>query len=311
VDVVERLSLEEVRAGTLIASEHLHRYELAAELCGGLKVVDLCCGSGYGSQILREGGASAVLGVDNDEPTIDRTRKTVGNSKGVEFVVADAAEFLERDAAGWDAVVMFEGLEHLADPEPALRALERHCESGLKCVLSVPNSRALGEENPYHVTDYGYAEAMAAFERFGSDLIVLFQYAAEGSLIRAARPGGVEGRFVLTEHGEPEYCNHFIAVVNFGRPDVETARMGLEVAPVHRRYLLELERRNRKIWDEVVELSDRNRALTKEYERAADEAAHHLAALESIRSSVSWRITAPLRAAKRMLRGRRAPSSEG
>ena len=39
--VQERLSLDDVSAETLIATEHLHRYRLAAKICGGLRVIDI------------------------------------------------------------------------------------------------------------------------------------------------------------------------------------------------------------------------------------------------------------------------------
>ena len=52
MDVVERLTLEAAQADTMVACEHRHRYEFAAALCDGRRVLDLCCGSGYGSAIL-------------------------------------------------------------------------------------------------------------------------------------------------------------------------------------------------------------------------------------------------------------------
>jgi SAM-dependent methyltransferase len=288
MEAVERLSLEEVGSGSLLAAEHLHRYELAAELCRGLRVADVCCGSGYGSRILKDRGARAVRGVDNDAGTIEEAQATLAAPPELEFELADAAEFLERDLPGdFDAVVMFEGLEHIADPERALAALRHHAARGLRCAVSVPNSRALAERNPFHVTEYGYTEALAALRSLGDGVFVLHQYVADGSLIRSEEASELDGRIVLEQRGEPDLCNHFIGLVNFDPAALErsgSARIQLEVAPLNRRYMLELERKVDQLWSEL-----------KEAER------RHDAELHAVRSSLSWRMTEPLRAAKRVL----------
>jgi SAM-dependent methyltransferase len=255
--VKERLSLEAVSADTLIACEHVHRYRLAASLCAGLRVVDLACGSGYGSEILRE-NAVAVIGVDNDAATVDMARATVGLRTDVSFEAADAVEFLNRGLhEGWDAVVCLEGIEHLEDPRRAIEALRTLAEKGMKLVISVPNSRTFGEENEFHVTDFGFDEALELFAELG-DSEVLYQFTAEGSLIRRDHPGALDVDGVLSEHGEPEYANHFVGCVNFGGDlgdAVPSARMQLAIAPAYNRHMLALERANRELWRENARLA--------------------------------------------------------
>jgi SAM-dependent methyltransferase len=255
--VQERLSLEAVSADTLIASEHLHRYRLAAELCRGLRVLDLACGSGYGSAILNE-TAETVTGVDNDVATIDMAVVTVGAQHDIAFEAADALEFLDRDIGDrFDAIVCFEGLEHFADPEAVFDRLAKYAAAGMRLVLSIPNSKAFEEENEFHQTDYGYDEARAAFERLGN-VSVLYQFLAEGSLIRPSEAGDVVGEFVLREHGEPEWANHFIACVNLDDELEEadrSATMKLAVAPLHNRIVRELERANRELWRENARIA--------------------------------------------------------
>ncbi|MGH2838323.1 MAG: class I SAM-dependent methyltransferase [Thermoleophilaceae bacterium] len=250
--VEERLSLEAVSANTLIASEHVHRYALAARLCEGMRVLDLACGSGYGSVILRE-SAAAVTGVDNDMATVDTAIATVGKESDIRFEAADALELLSGDlVASYDAIVCFEGLEHFPDPEGALDQMARHATAGMSLVISVPNSKGFEEENEFHLTDYGYEEAVAAFSRF-DQLTVMYQFLAEGSLIRGEEASEPDAEFVLREHGDPEWANHFIACVNLDERLAElgeSAHMRLAVAPLHNRWIRTLERANRELWRE-------------------------------------------------------------
>ena len=246
--VVERLSFEMVSSHALIASEHLHRYELAARVCAGKTVVDLACGVGYGSEVLAR-AATSVLGVDNDAATIDSAQAAYRDRANLTFTAMDVRDFLRSDAARKaEAIVCFEGLEHFADPDEVLATLRDLAQAGTRIVISVPNSRAFEEENPHHVTDYGYEQALAAFEKLGASHI-LFQFLAEGSLIRARHPGEPEGRFVLTEHGEPEYANHFIGLVNVEEAElpVQDGRMQLEIAPLHNRFVRSLDHANREL----------------------------------------------------------------
>jgi SAM-dependent methyltransferase len=245
----ERLSPEAVAQPTLLAAEHVHRYRFAAELCRGARVLDLGCGTGYGSRILRAETAS-VTGIDSDAPTIEQARKTIGAPDDVSFEAADAVEYLRRDLpASFDAIVAFEVLEHLRDAAVALELLAAHAAAGMKLILSVPNSRAFDEANRFHLTDFGFEEAMAAFDRF-EDVTVLYQYIAEGSVIQGEGADGLGAELVLRERAEREYANHFIACVNFGSSRFladASARLHVAVAANHNRSMLGLALANEEL----------------------------------------------------------------
>lgn len=278
--VVERLTLEAAAARSLLALEHVHRYEVAAGLCTGGRVVDLCCGTGYGSEILAT-SAVEVLGVDNDVAAVDSAQAAFSGGS-VRFEVADAHEFLRRELhEHYDVIVLLEGLEHLERPGDAVDSLRRQASLGVRLVVSVPNSKTLGEKNPYHVTDYDYEHMLETFDGF-DDVTILYQFLAEGSLVRGADPDGVEMRVVGDDRGENEYANHFIVCVNFGDalPRAGSARAQLELAPVHNRYMKNLEAAN-------AELRRANARLGREWLGKADSAAASLLAkLESERAEL-------------------------
>jgi 2-polyprenyl-3-methyl-5-hydroxy-6-metoxy-1,4-benzoquinol methylase len=247
VDLRERLTDDDLARPDYLSASHIHRYVLAAELCRGLRVLDLGCGTGYGCEILA-GSAAAVHGVDIDEGAIELARRE-RKAGALEFSVSDAVACL-RVIAGEDvdAVVMYEALEHVPDPEAVLDEFERLAAAGVRLIVSVPNSRAFRERNPFHVTDFGYAEARRALRRFGHDATMLYQVLAEGSLILGdgARPDDFRGRVGALEQAEPEYANDFIALVGFGLDVGErvTAELNLVATPAHNRYMIELERAN-------------------------------------------------------------------
>ena len=153
----------------------------------------------------------------------------------------DPVEFLARDlGSDYDALVCVEGIERFDDPASVLDGMVRHAGSGMGLVVSLPRS------------NWKYEDALATFERC-DEVTVLFQFAAEGSLIRGAEPSELVPEFVLHEHGEVEWASHFIACVNLDgrvRELGDSAQMKLAVAPHYASRIEALERANRELWRE-------------------------------------------------------------
>jgi 2-polyprenyl-3-methyl-5-hydroxy-6-metoxy-1,4-benzoquinol methylase len=245
MDIVERLTLEAAAADTMLACEHRQRYEFAAPLCAGKRVLDLCCGTGYGTAILGA-EASEVVGVDNDAATVELAGVTIGRQfSGVRFELADAVEFLRGDIlVRFDVVVCFEGLEHLRELDSALELLRGHAGRGLQIVASVPNGKLFEEQNPHHVTEFGHDEAIRAFADFPST-VMLPQFLAEGSLICPPGANDTEIKVDLDDRDEPEYANHFLFCVNFDVAAVQRSHHGriqLNTSPVFNRWAEDLKR---------------------------------------------------------------------
>ncbi len=247
--VQERLSLEAVSEHTLIACTHTHRYRLAAELVGGLRVLDLGCGVGYGSEIMA-GLAASVHGVDSDVATIDIAARTIGARTFATFEVADAVAYIQEELTDrFDVVVCFEALEHFDDPEIAIAGLRKQAKGGLGLILSVPNSRAFEEENEFHRSQFGYLEAVALADSIPNTVMVN-QYLTEGSLICAEQAADdLDATLENLEQAEIEYANHFILVTNLDHDLAVrlSARAQILEAPTHNRYMRSLEIGNREL----------------------------------------------------------------
>jgi SAM-dependent methyltransferase len=211
--------------------------------------LDLACGSGYGSAILAE-TASAVHGVDNDVATVDLATATVAQRTSATFEVADAVELLSEDLSDrYDMIVCFEALEHLTDLESAVRGLCEQAARSMQLVVSVPNSRVFEEDNEFHVTDFGYEEALGVLGRLPAAAIV-GQYLTEGSLISPEGAEDFDSKLVNLEQAEPEYANHFLLIANIddGRMLQSHRARGLVIeAPVHNRYMRNLEVANSEL----------------------------------------------------------------
>lgn len=142
---------------------HLARYQTAAGYVSGKRVLDIACGTGYGSQMLRLAGASSVVGVDLSPETVQYARQKY-QMPGVEFICADAENF--ECSEQFDVVVSFETIEHLHYPK---KFLERICSllvPGGNLLLSVP----LGETrhfDSYHLHAFTQEQVFALLEQTG------------------------------------------------------------------------------------------------------------------------------------------------
>ena len=74
-----------------IYADHAARYSFAAKHDRGRAGLDVACGTGYGSQILSDGGADSVVGADISEDAISYAIDSY-SSPTVQFEIGDALE---------------------------------------------------------------------------------------------------------------------------------------------------------------------------------------------------------------------------
>jgi ubiquinone/menaquinone biosynthesis C-methylase UbiE len=136
-----------------IISEHCSRYAYALSLVGGAHVLDLGCGTGYGSEMLSWAAAS-VRGFDLWLPRPEERPSWPGVQQ-LNYGHDLTADPLPRA----DIAVMFEVIEHLPD---APRALEIAWGAVDVIIGSFPNPVHHGSwMNQYHINDW----TLVQFER--------------------------------------------------------------------------------------------------------------------------------------------------
>ena len=93
-------------------NEHFARYAFASRLARGKRVLDLGCGTGYGSAELSR-QAATVTGLDVSADAVEFAREKFV-APGLEFVEGSATEVALADSS-YDLIVAFEVIEHLKD----------------------------------------------------------------------------------------------------------------------------------------------------------------------------------------------------
>jgi SAM-dependent methyltransferase len=140
-------------------NEHFARYAFASRLARRRRVLDVGCGSGYGSAELARVAAS-VTGLDVSGDAVAFARSQCPAAR---FLQGSGAHVPLRDAA-FDLVVAFEVIEHIPDWPQLLSEARRLLAPGGQFILSTPNksyyaeSRKRSGPNPFHVHEFEFAE---------------------------------------------------------------------------------------------------------------------------------------------------------
>ena len=149
---------------------HLAVYEWIADRVGAMRVADLACGEGYGSEVLSR-TASAVVGVDANPAAHEhaRLRYSAPNLRFERGLVEDFT-------GPCDAIVFLQTIEHIHEPGTLL---ERFAAAAAVSYVSTPNRLTLAppgapkSDNPWHLREYTLDEYRALLEpRFSKVEIV-------------------------------------------------------------------------------------------------------------------------------------------
>lgn len=335
--VPERFVPEEMR-GQLVEAEHIARYIWATRFCSGKRVLDAACGTGYGAALLKRAGAEEVVAIDVADAVIAVARDQVGGD--IDFEVADLTS-LPYPAHSFDLVVCFEAIEHVEEPEVVLDELARVLAPDGMLLVSSPHRARYVPGNPHHRHEYLPEELRGALgARFG-EVRLLSQHVMTASVLsdersepeledsavrRLAAPAEDDGVYIVAMAGErlPEPGPAVVTLTGFVelRQWLELYNTQDEILNRQKRMLSEQaaaedERLHalsqlaaaEQTLSRLPNIESRLDAATDDLRRARSElaAALELVAradqvLRDVQGSVSWRITAPLRVAKRLRR---------
>lgn len=123
-------------------------------------VLDLSCGTGYGSDYLG-GRARRVVGVDCAPEVVARSRAKYPRAN-VAFLAMDGCALAFRDAS-FDCVVSQDTIEHIHDDRRFVAEIARVLKPAGSLVIFTPHGKGRGvkPEDPFHVREYAPEEFQA------------------------------------------------------------------------------------------------------------------------------------------------------
>jgi 2-polyprenyl-3-methyl-5-hydroxy-6-metoxy-1,4-benzoquinol methylase len=208
----ERLVLNNESKANVIYDEHLVRYELAAQLAAAKNILDIACGSGYGSKILAEAGAQKVTAVDIDAEALEAAKINFG-SANLEYKAEDAENIAEADKT-FDLITSFETIEHLKNAEKYLSEIARVLKPEGVFLVSTPNIEVFGQKNPFHLREFTKSEFEQILKKNFKNIFILEQINGVASLIKAGIAGSI---YFSDSTAKPLY---FIAVCSNNDADL-------------------------------------------------------------------------------------------
>jgi SAM-dependent methyltransferase len=134
---------------------HVAVYEWIARRCAGLRVADLACGEGYGSDLLAR-SAAEVVGVDANPEAHEHARLRY-RRPNLRFERGLIEEFAEPQ----DAIVFLQTIEHVERPGELLQGI---ADIAPVAYVSTPNRLTLAppgapkSDNPWHLREYTVQE---------------------------------------------------------------------------------------------------------------------------------------------------------
>jgi len=150
---------------------HLKVYEFAKQFCVNKRVLDIGCGTGYGSAKLAE-AAAEVVGIDISRMALRFARKRYRDS-GALFIHMNA-ERLQFPDHSFDFIVSTENFEHLRNQPESAREMRRVLKADGLCLLATPNPEAFQNcpPNPHHTHEYTFTELVSLLSPLFADVLI-------------------------------------------------------------------------------------------------------------------------------------------
>jgi len=166
--------------------EHIHLYQFTEQFVSGKTVLDIGCGTGYGSAKLLDLDAKRVEAIDRDKEAVAYAERRYKRNK-LTFRVADALAIPFKKEM-FDVVISFEVIEHIKDPHIFIQEAMRVLKKGGVFICSTPNQlQYRGGTSPYHTIEFTPPEFSSLFGHAGYSFQLFGQQITNQPVIRAQK----------------------------------------------------------------------------------------------------------------------------
>lgn len=175
--------MPEFNQGQEIYLEHMTRYMFASQFVKDKVILDIACGSGYGSDFLLKTGAKKIIGVDISEETISYCKEKYPDD-GIEFLIG-SVEKIPIGNNSVDIIVSFETIEHVDEKAQIkfLKEIKRVLKSDGILIVSTPNSLVYPKWNKFHLKELDPGEFKNILKKSFGNVEMFYQDDVECSYI--------------------------------------------------------------------------------------------------------------------------------
>ncbi len=196
-------------------NEHRSRYLFAARLCGNKRVLEIGCGTGYGSAELAS-VARSVIALDVAPEAVAHAATNFPRPN-LHFLCANAVRLPLPDKSA-DLVVAFEIIEHLADWTALLSEARRVLQPLGQFLVSTPNKHFYAEArrhsgpNPFHVHEFDFQQFREELSRFFPHVSLFLQNHGAAIVFQPVDPPTGAQVSLDSSSTAPQESNFFLAV---------------------------------------------------------------------------------------------------
>jgi 2-polyprenyl-3-methyl-5-hydroxy-6-metoxy-1,4-benzoquinol methylase len=134
---------------------HVGQYRFACSHICNSKVLDIACGTGYGSELLRRNG-NTVIGIDINQKNVDFARKNFPDNS---YEVGNAEDLSRFTSGSFDAIVSIQTIEHFSRPKKAIAEFYRLLKKDAILIGAVPiNCHHSLDDNQEAKEEYFFAD---------------------------------------------------------------------------------------------------------------------------------------------------------
>lgn len=152
-------------------ANHFKVYRFVSQFCAAKDVLDIGCGTGYGTSFLAS-SARSVVGIDISRQAVRYAKRRYKDPR-VRFMQMDA-ECLRFTVRSFDFIISTENFEHLRDQRANLREISRVLRDEGVLFLATPNYEMFTSvTNKYHTHECSYEELNLMMGEYFSEHVVV------------------------------------------------------------------------------------------------------------------------------------------